>query len=414
MPSLSDKLRSLGVHIGADNIKTPASQKSILLLTDVFDGAWKHTPSGDCFVVKNNIQFGTNHGRVILNPDINATILEGDPGLAGLSSIPIEQYLFIDTETTGLSGGTGSYVFLIGAARFINKKIEFAQFFLDDPAKETAQLAAFDQFSSAAKVIISYNGKSFDLPRLRTRYKFHAWPMPFEDVYHIDLLHIVRRIWKDHLSSCSLGDIEHHLLGVERSSLDVPGWQVASLFFEYIQSGDPNPLTSVFYHNELDVISLIALLIYIIERLSNPTIPTLQPQDDQISIGLYLLHLKQLQTAMTTLSYAIDSLKLSDNQKDIGMYHIAQIHKRNQDFSNAVTFWKKSANRGYLISPNIELAMYYEHKEKDYPEAIHWTLSAIELVSSQPDLISSSDTITALNHRLSRLKRKISPHSDIK
>jgi hypothetical protein len=79
-----------------------------------------------------------------------------------------------------------------------------------------------------------------------------------------------------------------------------------------------------------------------------------------------------------------------------------------------VTFWKKSADRGYLISPYIELAMYYEHKEKDYPEAIHWTLSAIELVSSQPELISSSYTITALNHRLSRLKRKISLHSDIK
>jgi len=408
MPSLSDKLRSLGVQIGADNVEAPSKSRSFPSLTEIIGGKWEQTTSGDCFIVKSKIPSGAKQGKITLTSEINTSVIENHPGLSDLSSVPIEKYLFIDTETTGLSGGVGSYVFLIGAAKFDKNNIVFSQFFLEDPSKESAQLAAFDQFSSAAEVIISYNGKSFDLPRLHTRYKFHGWPIPFTNIYHIDLLHIVRRIWKDHFTSCSLGDIEHHLLGVTRSALDVPGWQVSSLFFEYLQSGDPSPLKSVFYHNEVDVISLIALLIYIADRISNPTIPSPLPKEDQISIGLYLLQLKQFQSALATLTSAINSQNITDNQKDLGMYHIAQIYKRNQDYSNAVTYWKKSATSGNLIFPYIELAMYYEHKENDYSEAIHWTLSAIEQVTSNSNLSNIDGTLVALNHRLDRLKRKIS------
>ena len=253
MPSLSDKLKALGVQIGTDNIKTPSKPTLPIALTEVFDGSWERNSSGECFVVKKYLDVNSSHGNIVLKSDFDISILNSSPGLEGISSIPPDQFLFIDTETTGLSGGVGSFVFLIGAARFVNDQIEFAQFFLDDPSKESSQLRAFEQFSSAAKVLVSYNGKSFDLPRIKTRYRYHGWPIPFEDTFHLDLLHIIRRVWKDYFTSCSLGDIEHHLLGVTRSSLDVPGWQVASLFFDYLQSGDPNPLKSVFYHNEVDV-----------------------------------------------------------------------------------------------------------------------------------------------------------------
>ena len=123
MSSLSDKLRSLGVQIGTDNLKAPAKPGSIPALTDLFDGKWEETASGECFVVKNNIHLGTTHGKVKLSSDVNSTILDNIPGFAGLSSVPVDQYLFIDTETTGLSGGVGSYVFLIGAARFVQNRI---------------------------------------------------------------------------------------------------------------------------------------------------------------------------------------------------------------------------------------------------------------------------------------------------
>ena len=120
------------------------------------------------------------------------------------------------------------------------------------------------------------------------------------------------------------------------------------------------------------------------------------------------MYLNQFPSAMTTLMSAVNSRKTPDDQKYIGMYYLAQIHKRNQDYSKAVSFWKKSAKSRSLISPYIELAMYYEHKENDYSEAIHWTLSAIELISTQPDSAKSKNTIASLDHRLSRLKRKMS------
>jgi len=270
MISLTEKLKSLGVQIGADKINPPVKSDPSLSLTRVLDGCWEGTSKGDCFAIRKIFPPEFVHGDLNLLQLLNLEIFDEIPSLSGISSIPFDQFLFIDTETTGLSGGAGTYVFLIGAAKFTSEGFQFAQFFLQDPANELAQLAALEIFCSSSKVIISYNGKSFDLPRLKTRYKFHGWPPPFADVFHIDLLHVARRLWKSHLPSCSLGDIEHHLLGVTRSSLDVPGWKVASHYFDYLQNGDPAPLSSVFYHNEVDVISLITLLNYITKRLSLP------------------------------------------------------------------------------------------------------------------------------------------------
>jgi len=270
MTSLTEKLKSLGVQIGVDKINAPVKPDPSHSLTGVIDGSLEDTSKGDCFVIRKTFPPDFIHGDLNLFQALNLEIFDEIPSLSGISSIPFDQFLFIDTETTGLAGGAGTYVFLIGVAKFTNEGFQFAQFFLQDPANELAQLAALENFCSTAKVIISYNGKSFDLPRLKTRYKFHGWPPPLADVFHMDLLHIARRLWKSHLSSCSLGDIEHHLLGVIRSSLDVPGWKVASHYFDYLQNGDPAPLSSVFYHNEVDVISLIILLNYITNRLSLP------------------------------------------------------------------------------------------------------------------------------------------------
>jgi hypothetical protein len=404
MSSLSDKLKSLGVQVGTEQIKAPKKNRQSDLLIDIFDGGWEKTNSGDCFVVNKKIPIESQHGQIALNQMQKSPLLERLPGLAGISKVPLSSYLFIDTETSSLSGGTGSYVFLIGAAKYFRSQIQFKQFFLEDPANEPAQLAALENFASSAKVIISYNGKSFDLPRIKTRYKLHGWPVPFDDIWHIDLLHIARRLWKNHLPSCNLGEIEYQLLGVRRSDLDIPGWEIASHFFEYLQSGDPSSLKSVFYHNEIDVISLISLLIYILDRLSNPLS---YPSEDLLSIALYLSYLDYRQEAITVLSEALESGYLSEHQETLGLNSLAQLHKQNKDFQKSIPLWKETASRGEILSPFVELAMYYEHKEKDLQEAIHWTLSAIDMISKQSSPSLSDDSLH-LNHRLTRLKRKLS------
>ena len=407
MPSLTNKLKSLGVQLGADKIKAPGKPTAFPCLLDIFNGSWENTSSGDCFVIRKTFHPDYVQGNTSLFNDLDLNILEGDPSLVGISSIPLDQFLFIDTETTGLAGGAGTYVFLIGAAKYKNGKFHFAQFFLQDPAAEPAQLAALEKFCINTKVIISYNGKSFDLPRIKTRYKFNGWPPPFEDVYHLDLLHVARRLWKSHLSSCSLGDIEHHLLGKTRSSLDIPGWKVASVFFDYLSSGDPTPLSSVFYHNEEDVISLIAFLKYIIDRLSNPLSKKYLANDDLVSIGIYLATQKQNDSGKLVLSHVIENIDLPDHLHNSALIQLASLYKKTGDYSKAVPLWEIIASRDF-IQAHTELAMYYEHKRFDYQEAIHWSLSAVEVITKQSKSETRENTLQAFDHRLSRLKRKLS------
>lgn len=390
--------------MGTSQIKIPSKPIQPSSLVDVLSGTWESTTSGDCFVVRKSIPLGSRHGKWEINglPDIR--FFETLDHLSGISDVPPEDYLFIDTETTGLSGGVGTYVFLIGAAKYSSDKLEFAQFFLQEPASEPSQLTALESFVSSSKVIISYNGKSFDLPRIKTRYRIHGWPDPFEGIYHLDLLHIARRLWKSHLPGCSLGDLEHYLLDLQRDSLDIPGWQVSEYFYEYIRSGDPAPLECVFYHNEIDVISLAALLEYISERLSFPLKKRYLKERDLVSVGKYFLTLGRIDNAIKVLENALANPDLPDDLLLEGKAALAAAHKRSGDLELAAPLWEDCAVNGSIDSL-IELAKYAEHNLSDYERAIHWTLSAQEVLGEFPqDKQAQFDQL--LSHRLDRLKKK--------
>ena len=403
MPSITEKLKDLGVQLGASNINSSKKSLTTASLLDTLNGRWEKTTAGDCFVVRKHLPLDLLHGDNDLSRLPDVEIFESLRSLDGISKVPIEQYLFIDTETTGLSGGAGTYVFLAGAAKYEKDGIHFAQFFLQDPSAESCQLAALEDFCANSKVVVSYNGKSFDLPRIKNRYLFHGWPPPFQDIYHLDLLHIVRRLWKTQLPTCSLGDIEYHLLGIQRDSHDIPGWQVSEKFFEYLQSGDPVPLEGVFYHNEVDVISLISLLVYITKRLSTPLLDSYLDRKDLVPIGRYLSDLNKTDLAIEVLSKALQNKSLPFEENLVGAKSLALIYKRANEYEFAVPLWELSADHNDLQS-KIELAMYYEHKLYDYEEAIHWTLSAISTANS-----STGNDIKykrELVHRLNRLKEK--------
>ena len=403
MPSLTDKLKDLGVQIGPSKLKPVKNSPPPLSLTDTIPGSWEKTSSGDCFVVRKHFPYSFMHGDRELSDLPNLEVFNSISDYSGITEIPLEKYLFIDTETTGLSGGAGTYVFLVGAAKYEKTGIHFAQFFLQDPINETCQLAALEDFCANTKVVVSYNGKSFDLPRIKNRYLFHGWPEPFQSIYHIDLLHIVRRIWKTQLPTCSLGDIEYHMLGIQRDSHDIPGWQVSEKFFEYLQNNDPDPLKGVFYHNEVDVISLITLLSYITDRVSKPLSAPYSDREDLIHIGRYLLHVKKEKLALEVLNQALTNKSLSTKSAILGLKALASIYKKNNDYDLALPLWKKSASLDDLQS-KIELAMYFEHKISDFQEAIHWTLSAQS--TSKQFQITKNQYKKELNHRLKRLKKK--------
>lgn len=403
MPSLTDKLKDLGVQVGTSKIKPVKKFSPTPSLTEALSGSWEKTRAGDCFIVRKHFPFTYQHGERDLSILPQVKVLEAYSSYSGISEIPFDQYLFLDTETTGLSGGAGTYVFLVGAAKFDKKGVHFAQFFLQDPANESCQLAALEEFCANTKVVVSYNGKSFDLPRIKNRFLFHGWPTLFQDVIHLDLLHIVRRLWKTQLPTCSLGDIEYHLLGIRRTSLDIPGWQVSEKFFEYLQNSDPEPLQGVFYHNEIDVISLVTLLSYITDRLTNPLSTDYQNHEDLVPVGRFLSYLNKKDLAIEVLSAAIKNKSLPEETTLSGLKSLARIHKRNDDIELAIPLWEKCAAQDDIPS-KIELAMYYEHKQSNFQEAIQWTISGQS--SANRSSLLKNQYKKELDHRLNRLKRK--------
>jgi uncharacterized protein YprB with RNaseH-like and TPR domain len=167
--------------------------------------------------------------------------------------------VFLDLETTGLSGGAGTYAFLCGLGATCGNFFKVTQYFLKSPAYEAEWLAAIDADITPGATLATYNGRTFDVPMLLTRHVMTRTSAHWESSSHIDLLHFSRRFYKGYLESCSLGSVERHVLGLGRSGEDVPGYLIPGLYLDYLKSRDASGLRGVFYHNRLDIASLASL-----------------------------------------------------------------------------------------------------------------------------------------------------------
>jgi uncharacterized protein YprB with RNaseH-like and TPR domain len=409
MPSLSDKLKSLGVKVGAHDLEPPR-QRNPYTVEAVLDGHPYNTQIGETFVVEALYppEYLHGHSGLLINAPLNILAAwAGDPRISGL---PPQSFAFIDTETTGLSGGTGTYAFLIGAGRFDGDEFHLAQFFMRDPIEEPAQLAALEEFLAPCNALVSYNGKAFDIPLLTTRFVAHGWRTPFNDIAHVDLLHLARRLWRDRLPSRTLGNIEAHILGTTRTGDDIPGWMIPQMYFDYLRSGDARPLKSVFYHNAMDVLSLAALLNHTSKILSDPLNEIVEHGIDIIALAKLFEDLNDLDSATRLYVHALDHIDAKEDRipKELllqAIQRLAMIHKRQENFENAIRLWEEAAGHGH-IEAYIELAKYYEHRTREYPGAIFWTQAAIDLVNSKGfTAYERQHWLPELNHRLERLQR---------
>lgn len=202
--------------------------------------------------------------------DAHGDVLVGSPDSASIMrELGAEGHIvFLDTETTGLAGGTGTYAFMCGIGYEREGRFEVMQFFLEGPSRERAWLDAVMSAIPMPATIVTYNGQTFDLPLLRTRHILNRLEPSWDLCPHIDLLRTARRFYKGVLRSCSLSSIEQHILGVERSGEDIPGSLIPGLYAEYLRTRDASPLAGVFYHNEIDIVSLASLYCYIASILA--------------------------------------------------------------------------------------------------------------------------------------------------
>jgi tetratricopeptide (TPR) repeat protein len=216
-------------------------------------------------------------------------------------------------------------------------------------------------------------------------------------------------LWRERLPSRALGYLEEHILGVTRTHEDVPGWVIPSLYFDYLRSGDARPLKSVFYHNVMDMLSLAALLSHAAGLLDDPLSGAVVHGLDLVAMGKLFEDLRHLETAAQLYERGLTH----DLPEDIywkAVRRLSFTQKRRGNLSAAVALWRKAAHSGQIYA-YIELAKFYEHRQRDYNEAAQWTHAALALVNG-PDFPrhACGRWLADLEHRLARLHRKLGIH----
>jgi hypothetical protein len=419
MPSLADKLKSLGVKTGtslhsppfdAAQDKPPPARHTI---DSVVAGSFLPTPRGETFVADQVFDETYLHGEVSPHSQFPLSLISQwahDPRIAEL---PIHKFAFLDTETSGLSGGTGTYAFLVGAARFAEDKFVLRQFFMRDPSEEAAMLEALIHFLAPCEGLVTFNGKAFDAPLLVTRYSLHRIPVPFKNYAHIDLLPLARRLWRDRLPSRALKFLEEHVLGFTRASEEVPGYEIPWLYFDYLRTGDARPLGGVFYHNAMDVVAMAALLGHVSSALADPYNGRVEHGLDFIALGKLFEDLGHWDEAARLYERGLESVHSTGSgqgldESDFGaaVRRLSILQKRRGDLDQAVRLWEQAAEKGHIYA-HIELAKYYEHKLRDVPSSIRWARAARrEVEKTDLPAYVRKHWLAEIDHRLARLERK--------
>jgi uncharacterized protein YprB with RNaseH-like and TPR domain len=409
MTNLSDRLKSLGVKVGAE--KSQPEQRAKYPIENVVEGEFRETHSGETFVVEVVYSLDHRHGQIELNQAGSLELVAawaGDPRIASTNS---EGFAFLDTETTGLAGGSGTYAFQVGVGRFEEKGFRLAQFFMRDPIEEPAMLTALESFLAPCETVVTFNGKAFDLPLLNARYITNGWPFPLKEAAHLDLLHLARRLWRERLPSRALGYLEEHILGQTRTEEDTPGWMIPELYFEYLRSGDARPLKGVFYHNAMDVLSMVALSNHITHLLADPLDGRVHHALDLVAIGKLHQDLGYLDQAARIFEHSLEH-NLPDEVRGYTSKRLSLLQKRRGESDLAISLWWQAAAEREIYA-HEELAKYYEHKERDFSEAKRWTEAALAILK-MPDTpryerVRWEDD---LKYRLKRLEGKIARYSD--
>ena len=307
--------------------------------------------------------------------------------------------LYLDTETTGLGGGSGTVAFEVGLGFLTEEGFEVRQLVMRDYPEEVFLLREVEKHLRRFDVVCTFNGSTFDLPLLRTRFLMNRMRPDCLDMPHIDLLHIARRVFKLRLGRCNLTRLEEVILGQTRTD-DLPGSQVPQRYFDYLKTGNFDLLTDVLRHNEQDIASLCVLLTRMAEWYGRPQ--GLRHAEDVLSMGVALERAKHTEQAKQCYR-----LVPAGRYHALGQQRLALRLRRDGRGEEAASVWKEmiARNEGGA-HPYTELAKYYEHILRDPERALDMTREALIRFSGS-SLGGSGDGTEALLKRYDRLRRKV-------
>lgn len=314
-----------------------------------------------------------------------------DPAFEG---VDMSRMLLIDTETTGLAGGAGTIPFLIGLAWFEDESLHVKQLFLEKPGEEAPMLREVSARMARASCIVSYNGKSFDWPLLRTRFVLNRVPVPTPPP-HLDLLHCARRVWKRSMPGMRLQHLEREVLGMHRED-DIDGSEIPAAYLSFLRGTDASRISAIIEHNGSDLIALAAVLVALVDRFDE-----VRAHDDPRE-HLSLAHLaRRADDGARATQFAQAASEGGMPEVASEAYALlARLAKAKGDDQAATTALRAAlvhcANDGAEEAAlHLALAKLYEHRLKDYARALEHAEKAAALEGDE-----------ASQKRLTRLRKR--------
>jgi uncharacterized protein YprB with RNaseH-like and TPR domain len=356
-----------------------------------------HTPFGAHFETERLWESHRRHGSLYISAlnELPHDLLEALSGGTAVASAP-HQWAFLDTETTGLAGGAGTYAFLIGVGRITSEGFRLRQFFMREPAEEASLLHRLAEHLAEFDTLITYNGRTYDQPLLETRYRMARSRPPFARLEHLDLLFGARRLWKLRFESCRLVDLENQILGVEREG-DLPGDMIPYVYFDYLRTREVWRIVPILHHNAIDILSLACLTGIVPWAFKDPDNAPLTHGAEMLGLGRWLLAAEQPEKALVLFRRAIDK-GLRDDLMFRTLWDVARIEKKLGRGDAALAIYTDLAccRNAFRLQALEELAKHYEHRQRNYRMALEVTLTALE--HSQSD---------SLLRRRARLERRL-------
>ncbi len=367
------------------------------------EGREEETPFGRCYLRELKFPLDYRHGSSTLEGILtcsgsNLAIPSRDNQLQSFNP---HRAIFLDIETTGLAGGTGTWAFLIGTGRVEQGYFILRQYFLRRPAEERALLSHFATEAEAYPTMITFNGKMFDLPLIQTRQLLSGFRQT-EPETHLDLLHCARILWRKRLASRSLRSIEEALLGLQRHD-DIPGAEIPAVYFDYLRRGKTERLKTVFNHNVLDILSMVTLL----ERISLLGGGScIEHPAEALALGRLLLSTGRDTEGISYLQQAAYCNRFSLAGE--AALELARYYKRKGNWPEAIEIWQSIVERDQTgPAACVELAKYHEHHRRDYGLATEYAGKALIMVERFHNPSANGElSRSALLHRIERLKRK--------
>src|SRR5581483_8623898 len=277
-----------------------------------------------------------------------------------IRGVPPQKWCFLDTETTGLAGGSGTYAFLVGVARITPQGFRVRQFFMRDFGEEASLLHSLTEHLKQFEVLITYNGRTYDQPLLETRFRMTRLRPPFSSLEHLDLLHGARRLWNLRFDSCRLVELENRILGVERQG-DLPGELIPYVYFEYVRTREIFRLMPIFHHNAIDILTLACLTAIVPRAFQSPEQTDFAHAAEMIGLARWWRQAEQHETALALFRRAI-AKNLSDELLFRTMWDIAALEKRlgREHAALGVLTDLASSKNQFRAAAYVELAKYYE------------------------------------------------------